>query len=208
MQNDDKKIEMIVTEKNPSNIKDFFSQIIPLSIQLGGLTIDVLFQEKLAKNDGMIGVADYALQQIRLDPTITTKQTTEQAYFHELTRWILFMMDERELCNNEKFVDVFAHFLYQALTSAEPYPQPSTEAEAIHDEEYFSCGRSLEDEEICEALDYAEPHEYQQGPDPVEFEEEQEHLLACWEAGMEDVDSYQEGIALSDDEGWFYGDEG
>lgn len=224
MENTDKKIELNSPEKKSSNIVDFFSQIIPQSFQLGGLTIDVLFQEKIAKNAGMIGVAEYAVQQIRLDPTIATKQTTEQAYFHELTHWILFTMGEAELCNNEKFVDVFAHFLYQALKTSVPYPKaqakpdevPLPEEEGEYLNESNSDGINFDEDvfrpdEKYEISDYGEEdddHSYslecQMAMEEISLEEEQDH--ASQEAGLEDIDAYQEGMALSDDEGWFYDD--
>jgi len=224
MQNTDKKIELNAPERKSFNIKDFSSQIIPQSFQLGGLTIDVLFQEKLAKNAGMIGVADYAVQQIRLDPTITTKQTTEQAYFHELTHWILFTMGEAELCNNEKFVDVFAHFFYQALKTSTPYPKTRVRPDEVplpdeHDErlcENDSDGISFDEDvfrpdEKCEISDYRDEDdddrnslEHQMTMEEIALEEEQDRTSR--EAGFEEIDVYRDGMALSDEEGWFYDD--
>jgi len=187
MQSADKKIELIVPEKKFSNIEDFFSLIIPQSFQLGGLTIDVLFQEKIAKNAGMIGVADYAVQQIRLDPTIATKQTTEQAYFHELTHWILFTMGEAELCNSEKFVDVFAHFLYQALKTSTPYPKTRVISDGAplpeEEGEYLSEGNS---EGINYDDDDFRPDEKYEISDDREEDDDHRYSLEC-QMAMEEI---------------------
>ncbi len=195
MLNADKKIDQVETKANMVNIEDFYSPNIPKSFQLGGLKIDVRFQEKLTEKGLMLGAADYVRQEIRLDPTFTKIQTTEQAYLHELTHWILFIMGESELCNNEKFVDVFAHFLYQALITAEPYPPPTEENEDEDSADVDFSEVAFPDEEECEILDYME-----------EAAAEEEHYLACQETGREDKNSYEDGMALSDDEGWFYGD--
>jgi len=202
MQKTDKKIDQVTVERKPISVEGFASAIIPKSLQLGGLTIEVLFQKHLDKDGMLIGLANYAAQQIRLDPTLAAKQMVEQTYLHELTHWILFMTGERELCNNEKFVDLFAHFLYQALTTAVPYQPPTEENDnsaADIDEIDFS------DEERLESLDDSEdPRRYcEQEEDAIE----EEHHLACQEAGGEDAESYREGLARSDDEGWFYGED-
>lgn len=94
--------------------KTFESDIIPKSFWLGGLQIDVSYDENLCKNRKIVGEARYPSQSIVLDSAVMSKQLTEQNYFHELTHWILYMMNEDELRNNEKFVDVFATFLHQA----------------------------------------------------------------------------------------------
>lgn len=196
MQSTDKKNDQTKPKINPSIVKGFYSPSIPKVFQLGGLKIDVLFQKPVAEVPGMLGAAVYATQQILLDPTIASQQTVEQAYLHELTHWILFTMGERELCSNEKFVDVFAHFLYQAMTTTEPYPPPTEKDEDEDSDDIDFEGIAFSDEESCERFDYME-----------EDAAEEEHYLACQEAGFEDVAAYQDGMVLSDDEGWFYGDD-
>ena len=57
------------------------------------------------------------LEGIALDTSTLNKQSTVQTYFHELTHWILYIMNENDLRNNEKVVDVFATFLHQARVS-------------------------------------------------------------------------------------------
>ncbi len=90
---------------------------IPRQIELAGIVITVEFDPTLLQKKGMIGEARYAEQKIFIDPTVAGRDTTEEAYFHELVHFILFIMNEDGLRNNEKYVDIFAHFLYQAVKS-------------------------------------------------------------------------------------------
>ena len=90
------------------------SAIIPTSFWLGGLKIDVVFDESLIKSKNIIGEARYCKQQILLDPSMAPLQMLEQSFMHELVHWIFYMMGEDEMRGNEKLVDLFAHFLYQA----------------------------------------------------------------------------------------------
>jgi len=100
-----------------NNAKPFESDIIPSSLWLGGLKIDVIYDENLHKNRRIVGEARYPSQSIVLDSVILSKQLMEQNFFHELTHWILYVMNEDDLRNNEKFVDVFAYFMHQALVT-------------------------------------------------------------------------------------------
>ncbi len=107
-------IEASAIQASETSHQPFESTIIPKSFWLGGLQIDVNFDENLYKNRKIVGEARYPSQSITLDSVTMSKQLTEQNYFHELTHWILYMMNEDDLRNNEKFVDVFATFLHQA----------------------------------------------------------------------------------------------
>jgi len=202
MPNADKKIDLLSPEQKISTVEDFYSPRIPKSFQLGGLTINVQFQETISEKGLMLGVAEYVAQRIRLDPTFTHKQTVEQAYLHELVHWILFVMGESELRDNEKFVDIFAHFLYQATVTAEPHPLPNNDIPCPDEEiDYDLAGMNhdYDDSDFENIYDHAQEME----EDVIE----EDHLRACQEAGNEDAEAYREGIALSDDEGWFYDDE-
>lgn len=122
MHNDSRKLETTAGNPGTGKKKLFHSDIIPKSFCLGGLRIEVEIDDSLGENLKMVGQADYQNQKIRLDPSITPLQATEQSYIHELVHWIFFMMNENKLRNNERIVDTFAHFLYQALVTAEKYP--------------------------------------------------------------------------------------
>ena len=92
--------------------------LIPKSIDIAGFTVNIKFDDTLAKTKHVIGEARYSDQVIVLDNTVSTKEQLEQAYIHEVIHWILFIMNETDLRNNEKFVDVLAHFWYQTIVSA------------------------------------------------------------------------------------------
>ena len=114
MRNADKQLEIVKSNAGEKKGSSITSSIIPKSFWLGGLKIDVHYDDSLCEIRRVIGEARYSAQSIMLDPTVSGQQQVEQAYYHELVHWILFIMNETELRNNEKFVDLFAHFLYQA----------------------------------------------------------------------------------------------
>lgn len=93
------------------------SSYIPKSFWLGGLKITVERDDALIESRKVIGEARYSEQKILLDPSVAPLQTLEQSFTHEMVHWILYVMNEDELRNNEKFVDLFSHFLYQGLTT-------------------------------------------------------------------------------------------
>jgi hypothetical protein len=92
---------------------------IPTKLSLYGLDINVVTNNEFVKMSGCIGKADYNRQMIVLDREAASEQITEQSYLHELTHFILFVMEEHELRTNEKFVDRFASLLHQAITTGE-----------------------------------------------------------------------------------------
>ena len=93
---------------------------IPDEFKLAGFTITVVDKENLVEERGIIGEAVYSKQLIYLDKNaVPVNETVEQAYLHELVHWILYVMNEDQLKDNEKFVDIFAHLLYQAISSGE-----------------------------------------------------------------------------------------
>ena len=114
MHNADKQLELDKGNAGEEQGAALTSQLIPKSFWLGGLQIEVQFDTTLCRNRKVLGEARYPTQCIVLDPSVSGLQQLEQAYYHELTHWILFIMNETDLRNNEKFVDLFAHFLYQA----------------------------------------------------------------------------------------------
>lgn len=127
MHDANRRIDTASKPTNTEQVKQFWSSIVPKSFMLGGLRINVTLDDALASTKGIIGEARYAQQAILIDHTVAPQQTVEQAFLHELTHWIFFVMNEDELKNNEKLVDLFAHFLYQALSTAEPLPEPAVE---------------------------------------------------------------------------------
>ena len=92
---------------------------IPASVELAGLTVKTVIDNTLSTQRSIIGECIYSQQVILLDDKCVPKEQTEQAYIHELIHYILYVMNEEELKNNEKFVDMFAHLLYQSLIKSQ-----------------------------------------------------------------------------------------
>lgn len=109
-----RKIEGIEGQVTAASAKRIESEVIPTSFWLGGIKIDVVYDDTLVKTRQVIAEAQYGRQRILLDPSATPLQTIEQSYLHELVHWIFYIMGEDELRNNERIVDLFAHLLYQA----------------------------------------------------------------------------------------------
>lgn len=91
--------------------------IIPKSFEIAGITFDVIENNGSIEKDSFIGKADFSFQRIFMDLNTVPKQTTEQAFIHEIVHTVLYVQNEHELRKNEKFVDTFAHLLYQVLSS-------------------------------------------------------------------------------------------
>lgn len=123
MSNTSKVLDTVPEQTAQTDRKEeFFSTIIPKAFWLGGLKIDVSLDDTFVKEHKCLGQALYHRQEIIIDPSATPLQTTEQAFLHELIHWIFYVMGEDELRNNERIVDGFAHLLYQALSTKEPFP--------------------------------------------------------------------------------------
>ena len=95
---------------------------IPKSLQLGGRTIKVEYNDKVRHSDSAVGLAIFRLHKIELQPTTKEhpiiKSELEQTYCHELVHWILYSMGKHELTRDEEFVDLFGTFLHQALSTS------------------------------------------------------------------------------------------
>jgi len=91
--------------------------IIPEKFMIAGLLVDIERVKSIEKKS-YIGKADFAYQKIMIDVGTVPRPTTEQAFLHEVVHWILYIQSEHELRMNEKFVDQFAHLLYQVLITS------------------------------------------------------------------------------------------
>lgn len=101
---------------------------IPKRFKILGRDIEVKFDDTLIYSRDNRGEFRMREDVIVLQPNgtqypILSKQA-EQTFLHELVHVILERMGESDLSNNEKFVDVFAGMLHQALTTAEYEDQP------------------------------------------------------------------------------------
>jgi hypothetical protein len=91
---------------------------IPKSFNLAGQLIEIEKHENLYKEQSALGKSIYIESKIFLDSGTSSKLQQEQVFCHELIHWIFFIMNEDGLRTDEKKVDIMAHLLHQALTTA------------------------------------------------------------------------------------------
>jgi hypothetical protein len=95
---------------------------IPVSFMLHGQNIEVVFDDSLCAREGNRGENHNGYNKIMLQSHVAgepqPQSWIEQAFTHELVHDILFHM-ESEKNEDEKFVNLFASLLHQALTTAE-----------------------------------------------------------------------------------------
>lgn len=91
---------------------------IPKKLSLGGREIEVKLVDVISKDLSIDGQARYAEQDILLQKG-NKKEYTDFVFFHELTHHILDQMGERKLRGDERFVNLFATFLHQAVKTME-----------------------------------------------------------------------------------------
>lgn len=91
---------------------------IPRKIQLAGIDIEILIDNAMVARESVIGKCQYPVQRIILDTTAAPEDTIKHSYLHELVHYILHIMNH-SLKDDEVFVDVFAHLLWQAIKSGE-----------------------------------------------------------------------------------------
>lgn len=96
---------------------------IPKKFKLFGTTYSIVWDNKRLNDKSVYGLSDYSRTEITLSNTEGTVDLSEDrmmdTFYHEKVHAILDMMHERELSDNEKFVDVFAKLLRQADETAE-----------------------------------------------------------------------------------------
>lgn len=89
----------------------------PKKIKLAGIEVSTVINDALLEEQ-KAGKAAYHEQSIEVLSKGLPVETMEQCYVHELVHWILFIMNS-EKQQDEAFIDMFAHLLYQALQTAE-----------------------------------------------------------------------------------------
>lgn len=93
-------------------------QSIPTEFQLFGTTIKVLFDNDKMNTLKYYGCFDYSDSTITLSftkgTTVLSLDRIKDTFYHEKVHAILDTMNEQELSENEKFVDVFAKLLRQS----------------------------------------------------------------------------------------------
>ena len=92
---------------------------IPKKISIAGMELKTIIDDELCDKQGSIGKIDYINQEIHIDSKAASAQMTEQAYIHEVMHFMMFMLKKDDLRQDEEFIDMLAHFVYQAFTTAE-----------------------------------------------------------------------------------------
>lgn len=96
---------------------------IPKSFTLFGTTYKVVWNNSRMNDKSMYGLSDYSKAEITLSETIGVSELCEgrvlDTFYHEKVHAILDAMHERDLSDNEKFVDVFAKLLRQSDETSE-----------------------------------------------------------------------------------------
>lgn len=95
---------------------------IPTEFKLFGTTYKVVWDNKRANDLKTYGISDYSRSEIILSNTCGVEDLSSDkimdTFYHEKIHAVLDMMNERELSENEKFVDVFAKLLRQSDETA------------------------------------------------------------------------------------------
>lgn len=96
---------------------------IPKSFKLFATTVNVVWDNRKLNSIGAYGAHDYGKSEIILSTEEGVDELSEDlikdTFYHERTHAILDAMNESELSNNEKFVDVFSKLLRQSIETAE-----------------------------------------------------------------------------------------
>ena len=96
---------------------------IPKRFKLFGQTITVEYKDKLVDKEDCVGRAIYRENKILLQKDNhsigRTKEQIGQAFLHELMHFIMYLSNEEELRNNEKFIDITASLLHQFIITQE-----------------------------------------------------------------------------------------
>lgn len=114
---------------------------LPISVPLLGEVIRVEKSPSIVTEQDALGLAVYDENKIIIqehaDGCPRTNEQMWQTLLHELTHLILHRMGQNKLRDNEKFVDMYAGLLHQALTGmkfarqkkkAPPLPEGKDEA--------------------------------------------------------------------------------
>jgi hypothetical protein len=95
---------------------------IPQSFMLHGQKISVIYEPPLVYKNGNRGEARFSTNQIALqnnsDGNPIPQSSIEQTFCHEMVHYILNEMGNK-LKDDERFVDLFASLLHQALVTME-----------------------------------------------------------------------------------------
>lgn len=94
--------------------------IIPDKFTVFGQEINVVLREDLVELEDITGHALFRRNEIHIQnfnkpPLYRNKSNCVRSFFHELTHWLLFSMQELDYKSNEFFIKRFCNALHQAL---------------------------------------------------------------------------------------------
>lgn len=96
---------------------------IPKKFKLFATTVNIVWNNKRLNDKATYGLTEYSKSDITLSTLDGAEELSKDrimdTFYHERTHSILDAMNERDLSNNEKFVDVFSKLIRQADESAE-----------------------------------------------------------------------------------------
>lgn len=101
--------------------------MIPVSFKILGQDFKVVFDDELCKKEGSYGMYFPSLNKIVLSKRFEENNETvnldedfiKHTFYHELIHAILNVMQEKELYENERFIDIFAGILLQIEKTSE-----------------------------------------------------------------------------------------
>jgi hypothetical protein len=95
--------------------------LIPKEFFLAGIKVKVILDPTLHATRKIVGEARYPDQQILLDNKMLSGELLEQNFYHELIHWVLYVLNEDALRENEKLVDTIAYMLHQGLKTGNDF---------------------------------------------------------------------------------------
>ena len=96
---------------------------IPTQFEIGGRTVKIKYKKNMVDESDSVGYARYRKNEIWLqekcDGVYRHPDQIQESYCHEIVHWILNMMGENKLNDDEKMVSQFAQYLHQILKTSE-----------------------------------------------------------------------------------------
>jgi hypothetical protein len=92
---------------------------IPSKLFIAGMVIETIVDEGMSKREGLVGQADHNKMSIRIDPSEVSENVLGQSYVHEAIHIVFHIMGRPDLRDDEVFVDLLSHLVYQAIASCE-----------------------------------------------------------------------------------------
>ncbi len=88
---------------------------VPKQFKIMGETINVIFKNGLQNRRDTFGESHHRFNEIFIDANLINDEIKEHTFWHEFVHIALEKMQEHDLCNNEKFVNILGGFIKQAI---------------------------------------------------------------------------------------------